>query len=856
MRLCRERQQPLLRSLFFCVIFHSGMTDAVKKTTDAAQKRSGKIFMLKSLYKKWQGGWATAVEAKNQKIIEKMTLKQKASMLSGKGMWRTHAFPEYGIPEFVLSDGPHGMRTQEGEGDWLGINKSKPATCFPTAATIANSWDRGLAEEITQALGEEAAAFGVDMILGPGLNIKRSPLCGRNFEYFSEDPYLAGEMAAAYVTGIQSRGVAACPKHFAVNSQELRRMANNSVADERTLREIYTAAFETMIKKAKPKAVMSSYNQVNGVYANENAYLLQNLLRETFGFDGIVVSDWGASNDHTEGVRCGSNLEMPGNSGTTAKELVRAVREGRLEERVLDQRIDEILTTMLPVHQAVVESKKEFSIEEHHKLARRAAAESIVLLKNENHILPLRQKTKLAVIGEFAEKARYQGAGSSLVNATKVENVMDVIGQSFSGEVIYEPGYRRNQKTDPDLLGRAVDAARAADVVLLFAGLDEASESEGMDRTHMRMPQNQLELIDAVARANTEIVVVLSAGSAIEMPWIDRVKAVVHGYLGGQAGASAMLDVLTGKRNPSGKLNETYPICYEDTPAYAYYPGKERNSEYREGLYVGYRYYDTVKKEVLFPFGYGLSYTEFSYSNLKVTEKGATFEITNTGDCAGAEIAQLYIEKEQPQIFRPVHELKGFCKVFLEPGKSKTVTIPFEERTFCYFNIWTGEWEEEAGTYHICIAKNARETVLTENVCRKGSDAPDPYKNIELGDYKTGHIEHVPDNEYRNLLGYEIPDGIWRGELERNDAFCQLYYARGVIGRLIYRILDKMMKDSEKKGEANLDVLFFYNMPFRGLTNTTHGIFTSGMVDGFVKIVNGHVLTGLGKLIGSAIMRK
>ena len=694
------------------------------------------------------------------------------------------------------------------------------------------------------------------MILGPGLNIKRSPLCGRNFEYFSEDPYLAGEMAAAYVTGIQSRGVAACPKHFAVNSQELRRMSNNSVVDERTLREIYTAAFETTIKKAKPKAIMSSYNQVNGVYANENAYLLQTLLRKTFGFDGIVVSDWGASNDHTEGARCGSNLEMPGNSGTTAKELVRAVREGRIEEKILDQRIDEILTAMLPVHQTVVESRKEFSIEEHHKLARRAAAESIVLLKNEEHILPLKQPEKIAVIGEFAEKARYQGAGSSLVNATKVENVMDIIGQSFSGEVVYEPGYRRNRKTDTALLEKAQNAARTADVVLLFAGLDEASESEGMDRLHMRMPQNQLELIDAVADVNTETIVVLSAGSAMEMPWIDRVKAVVHGYLGGQAGASAMLAVLTGKLNPSGKLNETYPLCYEDTPAYAYYPGKERNSEYREGLYVGYRYYDTVKKEVLFPFGYGLSYTEFSYSNLHVTDEGARFEITNTGTYAGAETAQLYVEKENAKIFGPVHELKGFCKVFLKPGETKTVTIPFEERTFAYFNIQTENWEEEEGIYRICIAKNSRETVLTERIHRDGSGASNPYEACMLEDYRSGQIRHIPDSEYRELLGHEIPDGSWKGELERNDAFCQLYYAKGVTGRLIYQILDKMMKDSEKKGEANLDVLFFYNMPFRGLVNTTHGIFTSGMVDGFVKIVNGHVLSGLGKLICSAIMRK
>ena len=795
------------------------------------------------------------MELKNKKIIEKMTLKEKTLMLSGKGMWKTYSFEKYGIPEFFLSDGPHGMRTQEGAGDWLGINKSKEATCFPTAATIANSWDRNLAEEVAGALGEEAVSLGVDMILGPGMNIKRSPLCGRNFEYFSEDPYLAGEMGAAYVQGIQDKGPAACPKHFAVNSQELRRMSNNSVVDERTLREIYTSAFETMVEKSAPKAIMSSYNQINGVYANENQYLLQKLLREAFGFQGIVVSDWGASNDHVEGVRCGSNLEMPGNSGTTAKELVRAVRAGKLDEKVLDQRIDKILTVMLPVHKMVEQRKKSFDVEAHHKLARRAAAESIVLLKNEDHILPLSSQKKIAVIGEFAEKARYQGAGSSLVNPTKVENALDLAEKYFPGKVTYEPGYHRNQKTDQQLVEMAKKAAVEADVVLLFAGLDEASESEGMDRVHMKMPQNQLELINAVAQMNKELIVVVSAGSVVEMPWIKKAKAVLHGYLGGQAGASAMLDVITGKVNPSGKLNETYPICYEDTPTYAYYPGKERNSEYREGVYVGYRYYDTIKKEVLFPFGFGLSYTDFSYSNLKLSENGVRFCITNVGKIAGAEIAQLYIEKENPVVFRPVHELKGFCKLFLQPGETREVEIPFENRTFKYFNVQTGNWETEEGNYKIMIAKNSRETVLQGEIYRKGTGAENPYK--ELPDvYQTGHIEKITDEAYEKLLGHRIPDGTWKGELEKNDAFCQLYYAKGAVGRLIYRILDKMLKDSEKKGEANLDILFFYNMPFRGLVNTTHGIFTNGMVDGFVKIVNGHILSGLGKMIGAAILRK
>ena len=432
---------------------------------------------------------------------------------------------------------------------------------------------------------------------------------------------------------------------------------------------------------------------------------------------------------------------------------------------------------------------------------------------------------------------------------------MDLIEKYFSGKITYEQGYHRNQETDQQLVEMAKRAAVEADVVLLFVGLDEASESEGMDRVHMKMPQNQLDLINAVAQMNKELIVIVSAGSVVEMPWIKKAKAVLHGYLGGQAGASAMLDVITGKVNPSGKLNETYPICYEDTPAYAYYPGKERNSEYREGVYVGYRYYDTVKKEVLFPFGFGLSYTDFFYSNLKLSDNSVRFCITNVGKIAGAEIAQLYVEKENPAVFRPVHELKGFCKVFLQPGETREVEIPFENRTFKYFNVQTGNWETEEGNYKIMIAKNSRETVLQGEIYRKGTGAENPYK--ELPDvYQTGHIEKITDEAYEKLLGHRIPDGTWKGELEKNDAFCQLYYAKGAVGRLIYRILDKMLKDSEKKGEANLDILFFYNMPFRGLVNTTHGIFTSGMVDGFVKIVNGHIWSGLGKMIGAAILRK
>ncbi|MCI9157333.1 MAG: glycoside hydrolase family 3 protein [Lawsonibacter sp.] len=500
----------------------------------------------------------------------------------------------------------------QGAGDQLGLNGSLPATCFPTAATIANSWDPALGEEIGQYLGEEAASQGVGVLLGPGLNIKRSPLCGRNFEYFSEDPYLAGKMAAGYVRGIQKNGISACPKHFACNSQELRRMASDSVLDERTLREIYLTGFEIAVKESHPKSIMSSYNRINGIYANENYHLLQEILRDEFGFDGFVVSDWGASNDHVEGVRTGSHLEMSTTGGDSDLELVEAVKSGRLSEDELNQRVDELLDVILPVTEAVKKYEgKPFDIDTHHKMAAKAAGESIVLLKNEGNILPLKKGTKVAVIGEFAQKARYQGARSSVVNPTKLDHYpLDVAG--------FEPGYPRSGKGDPAMQAKAVELAKKADIVLLYISLDEISESEGLDRAGMKLPQSQVDLIEAVSAINPNVVAVMSAGSSVEMPRLDKCKALIHGYLCGQAGAGAMLQAILGEINPSGKLAESYPIKYEDTPSAPYFPAKQRTAEYREGLYVGYRYFETANVPVLFPFGFGLSYTSFQYSDLKV----------------------------------------------------------------------------------------------------------------------------------------------------------------------------------------------------------------------------------------------
>ncbi len=786
---------------------------------------------------------------KYETIIRQMTLEEKAAMMSGKNTWETVDFKQYGIPSIMLSDGPHGMRVQNPEaGDHLGLGTSMPATCYPTAAAVANSWDESLGEEIGAALAEEAKTMGVNVILGPGLNIKRSPLCGRNFEYFSEDPYLSGKMAAAYVRGIQSRKVAACPKHFAVNSQELRRMANNSVLDERTMREIYLTGFEMAVKEGKTKFIMSSYNEVNGEYANENKHLLQEILVEEWGFDGCVVSDWGGSNDHALGVKNGSHLEMPGTGKAGKREILQGIQNGTLTEEELDQRLDELLNVIFQFKGTG--EREDYDVTAHQELAQKAAEQSIVLLKNEQGILPLKKGSKVAVIGDFAKVPRYQGAGSSLVNPSRTpDSILKGILEEELCMTVYSQGYKRNAGPEEALIAEAVKEAEGADVILVFAGLDEIGETEGMDRTSMKMPKAQEELIEALSSRYDNVVVVLSAGSPIEMPWKEKVKGLVHGYLGGQASAKAMLRVLTGKVNPSGRLNETYPMCYEDTPAYAYYPGTERNSEYREGLYVGYRYYSTVGKKTNFPFGYGLSYTTFMYSDLNVTEDGVWFKLKNTGGYDGAEVAQVYVGKRSETVFRPKKELKCFSKVFLKAGEEKEIFIPFDDKTFRFFDVRTNTWEQESGTYQVEVAINAEQTVLKREISVKGTVTDGPYERTELRHYFSGDVTQIPEEEFRCLYGRPIPNGEWSGEIGINDAICQLYYAKGMLARMSCRVLKKMISRAEKKGVPNLDLLFLYNMPIRAMGKMTGGMINREMTEAVAEIANGHFLKGTANFV-------
>lgn len=790
---------------------------------------------------------------KHQEIISQMKLEEKAAFLSGKNEWQSRDIPRLGIPSIFLSDGPHGIRRQAGAGDHLGLNPSLPATCFPTAATVANSWNEGLGQEIGEALGEEARAQGVHVLLGPGLNVKRSPLCGRNFEYFSEDPYLAGKMAASYVRGIQSKGVYACPKHFAVNSQELRRMAMNAVIDERTLREIYLTGFEIAVKEGGAKCLMTSYNQVNGTYANENEHLLMDILRGEWKYEGMVVTDWGGSNDHVRGVAARSNLEMPTPGLDSARQILKAVEDKTLSMEKLDTCVDDLLDAVLTLTGDGSQKTEDIDWEAHHQLAKRASAESIVLLKNAEtpeRILPLKENCSVALIGDFAITPRYQGAGSSVVNPEReVETISRLIRNYPVNLIGCAPGYLRSGKTDEVIKKTAMDLAQNADVVLYCFGLTENNEAEGMDRGHMRILQNQIEVLEALSRVNANIVGILSGGSAIEMPWHHCCRAILHGYLGGQAGAGAMLDVLTGRCNPSGRLAETYPIRYEDTPAFRYYPSAERNSEYRESLYVGYRYYDTARIRVQYPFGYGLSYTTFEYSGLEVKEDGVCFDLKNTGERDGAEVAQLYVGCFDGRVFRPEKQLKGFKKVWLKAGETKRVSIPFDDKTFRYWNVRTNRWEVERGTYQVLVGACVLDIRLSGSITLEGSTDEFPYGQGNLSSYRTGFIQKVGKEEFELLLGYPVPSGRWDGELGPNDAVCQMYYAKSGLARLVYNILTDKKNKNEAEGMPDLNLLFQYNIPFRAIAKMTGGMVSMGMIDGILLVINGHFFKGMKQVI-------
>ena len=758
--------------------------------------------------------------------------------MSGANFWNTKGVDRLGIPGMMLTDGPHGLRKQGGKADHLGLNKSIPATCYPSAAGLANTWDEALIEEMGEHLGLEAASEGVSVLLGPGVNIKRSPLCGRNFEYFSEDPYLSGKMAAALIRGIQSNGISACVKHYAANSQELRRMTNDSVVDERTLREIYLPAFEMAVKEGGVKTLMTSYNRVNGIYAHEHPHLLRDILYGEWGFDGVVVSDWGGNNDRVESVRQGGTLEMPSSNGQTDKQIVNAVREGRLDEAILDEQVDHLLDLVLNTQTHI--TGKTYDRDAHHGVAAKVAEKSAVLLKNEDRILPLNKQKRVAVIGDFARNPRYQGAGSSKINPTKLDCGLDALKAIGTNVTGFAPGFRRGGKKDTMLIRQACKLAQDAETVLLWLGLDEGGEAEGVDRPDMKLPENQIALLNAVAEVNPNIVVVLSCGCAVEMDWDVKVKAVIHGYLGGQAGALAMAKLLTGESNPCGKLSETVPMCYEDVSSAPHYPGMEATSEYREGLYVGYRYFDTAKREVKYPFGYGLSYTEFAYSDLTVTEDAVHFTVHNIGSVYGEEIAQLYIHAATNGMFRPEQELKGFAKVSLNPGEENRVTIALNDRSFAVWSVLENNWVIEGGSYELRIGASSRDIRLTADARKDGSVA-NPYAGDVFSPYYSGEVQQVNDESFAALLGHAIPATKWdrSAPIGFNDTISQGEYLEGGIGRGIYNLITfvrNVLMALEKKELGN-NVMFVMNLPWRGVARMS-GVLSDEQVLALIDMIN------------------
>ena len=789
---------------------------------------------------------------KHTEIIRQLTLPEKAALLSGKDVWHTRSLDRLHIPSITLSDGPSGLRKQAAAGDHLGLNESTSATCIPSAAAIANSWSVDVAECMGATVGEDAAAQNVQVLLGPGVNIKRSPLCGRSFEYYSEDPYLAGKLAAGFIRGVQKTGVSACVKHFAVNSQELLRMASDSVVDERTMREIYLTNFEIAVKEGAPRALMTSYNKVNGEYANENQHLYD-ILRREWGFKGAVVTDWGGSNDFTEGVRAGMNLEMPSAGDDSPCQLLQAVKEGRISEELIDQRVDELLEIVMRKKVGNTVSRSNV----HHEAVRTAAEQCIVLLKNEQHTLPLQTNVRVAVIGDFAAHPRYQGAGSSMVHANRVDHTLELLKHYFPQNIGYAQGFERQDRENTALAQQAVALAQEAECVLLYLGLPEGYETEGLDREHMRLPENQIALLNKLAGVNQHIIVVLSCGCAVEMPWVDQCQALLYGSLGGEAVADAVLRVISGEVNPGGKLAETFALAYRDMPVSAYFPGKERTSEYREGLYVGYRYFTTAQKPVCFPFGFGLSYTRFRYENLTIEPEGVSFELTNIGERDGDEIVQMYIALPGARVFRPVRELKGFQRIHLKTGETQRVTLPFDVYTFRYFDIQTKQFETEGGCYEVLIGASS-EDIRLRGVCHvRGTVTDDPYAGKPIDCYRNCSLDIISDSSFEALLSHPIPSGSWdrMAPLEMNDALAQMEYARNPIARFAARQMKRKIQSAAKAGHPDLNLLFIYNMPFRGIGKMMNGAVSMDMANDLRQIVNGHFFRGCSRLLRHFIRR-
>lgn len=805
-------------------------------------------------------------------IISKMTLEQKAAFVSGFNYWYLQSAPELGLPQIMMTDGPNGLRKQNTEKrpDGIGLGNSVPSTCFPPAATSSCSWDRELLRLEGEAIAEECLAEKVSVILGPGTNIKRSPVCGRNFEYFSEDPYLAGVCSTAFTNGVQSKGVGVSLKHYACNSQEAFRMIIDEIIDERAIRELYLPAFEMCVKEAKPWTVMNSYNKINGVYSSQNEWLQEKVLRSEWGFDGLIVTDWGASVDRVSGLECGTDLEMPSSGTLNTKKIIASVENGTLDEKVLDKAVDNVIELIEKSKPALKKSYK-YDKNKHHNIAKKIAEGSMVLLKNEDSILPLKKGRKIAVIGEMAKSPRFQGAGTSVINPTMLDNAYDELVK-LGADVVYSQGYDKSKdEIDDKMINDAVDSAKKADVVLIFAGLTEGFEAEGYDRKNIEMPNCQNYLISEIVKANPNTVVVLAGGSVIHMPWIHEVKALLNSGLGGQAGGSAVADILMGKINPSGKLSETYPLEFSDNPTYGNYPGGPVTSEHRESVYIGYRYYDTAEKDVLFPFGFGLSYTTFEYSDMKLSSDRikdtdtvtVSFKIKNTGKVDGAEIAQIYVADKESTIFRPVKELRAFEKVFLKAGEEKKVSVELSKRAFAFWNININDWMVETGEFDILIGASSRDMRLSKTITVESTDIvkiPDYRESAPA--YYTADINNMNGSQFEAVYGKSMPSS----EINRTkkiDIYCCINDAKytkwgGKIAKLIQFIMTKM--GSAENGDGAMLAAMATQIPIRNFVQMSMGVFSPKMAEGLINILNDDESTfiGINKIfwrIGSVLIK-
>lgn len=797
---------------------------------------------------------------KHSDIVKKMSLEQKAKFVSGFDYWHLEESAELGLPKIMITDGPNGLRKQNPNGDSVGLGNSYPATCFPTAVAVASTWDPELIVKEGETLGEECLQEEVSVLLGPGTNIKRAPTCGRNFEYFSEDPLLAGKCAAAWINGIQSKGVGASLKHFSCNSQEAYRMVVNEVVDTRAMRELYFPAFEIAVKESQPWTIMNSYPRINGTYASENEWMQQQVARKEWGFDGLFVTDWGSSVDRVPGIKAGTDLEMPSSGDLNEKKIIAAVNSGELDESILDERVDTVVDLILKSKPAL-EKKHTYDVEAHHMIAEKIAEAGMQLLKNDNAILPLKEGQKIAVIGELAKAARYQGAGSSVINPHRIENAYENL-EKLGVNVTYAQAYekKKDEKND-ELFAQAVAVAKDADVALVFVGLTEEFEGEGYDRKDISMPQSHNALVSEIAKANPNTVVVLAGGSVVEMPWINEVKGLLNSSLGGEAGGIAVAKILTGAVNPSGKTSETYPLSFKDNPTYGNYPGGPVTSEHKESVYLGYRYYDTAEKEVLFPFGFGLSYTTFEYSDLKVSGKSikdtdtlnVTFKIKNTGSVAGAEVAQVYVADKESTIFRPKKELRGFKKVFLEPGEEKEISIDLSKRAFAFWNVEIDDWCVESGEFDILVAASSRDIKLTETITVTSTTEckiPD-YKAVAPNYYN--NIASITRDDFKAVYG-ELPSPE-RDTTKKIDIYnCLDDASHTKWGKRICKLINKIMVKfgSAENGDGLMLAAMATQIPIRNFVAMSMGVFTPKMAEGLCKILNDGESTfvGVNKILG------